>query len=79
MKFLVDLSLDGYKDEEEMKKACVEFIQESLDFSASSVSVEVYNNTAQHAAPAGMRCQICGDPIISYCSGCGAHDEPPCA
>lgn len=24
-------------------------------------------------------CQICGNPIISYCSGCGAHEEPPCA
>ena len=42
MKFVVDLWLDGYEDEEEMKKACIELIQESLDFSASSVSVEVY-------------------------------------
>jgi len=43
MKFIVDLSLDGYESEEEEKNACMVFIEESLDFSASSVSVESYN------------------------------------
>lgn len=42
MKFIVDLWLDGYDNEEDMKQACIEFIQDALDFSASSVSVEVY-------------------------------------
>lgn len=37
--FVIDLYLDGYDTEEEMEKACVEFIKESLDFSASSVDV----------------------------------------
>jgi len=38
-KLLVELWLDGYETEEEMKKACVVFIKEQLDFSASSVKV----------------------------------------
>jgi len=37
MKFSVELSLDGYDDEEEEEAACIEFIQESLEFSASGV------------------------------------------
>lgn len=37
-RFLVDLWLDGYEDEEAMNKACIDFIEDSLDFSASSVS-----------------------------------------
>ena len=36
-KYLLDLDLDGYEDEEERKKACDVFIEEQLDFSASSV------------------------------------------
>lgn len=39
MKFLVDLELDGYDTEEEMKEACLTFIEEQLNFSASSVRV----------------------------------------
>jgi len=38
-KFLVDLSLDGYESEAEEAAACLEFIKEQLDFSASSVTV----------------------------------------
>lgn len=38
-KFIVDLWLDGYDSEEEMTKACEQFIMEQLDFSASSVRV----------------------------------------
>lgn len=51
MKFIVDLWLDGYNNDDEMEKACIEFIQESLDFSASSVSVEVYKeeNKNEHS------------------------------
>jgi hypothetical protein len=48
MKFIVDLWLDGYDSDEEMEKACIEFIQEALDFSASSVSVEVYKDKNEH-------------------------------
>jgi hypothetical protein len=38
-KFLVDLWLDGYETEEELESACECFINEQLDFSASSVKV----------------------------------------
>lgn len=44
MKFIVDLELDGYESEEEMKMACIEFIKDQLDFSASSVTVEVFED-----------------------------------
>jgi hypothetical protein len=39
VKFVVDLWLDGYDDEEEMADACEEFINESLSMTASSVIV----------------------------------------
>lgn len=45
MKFIVDLWLDGVSDDEnseEMEEACLEFIEEQLNFSASSVKVERY-------------------------------------
>jgi len=38
-KFIVDLWLDGYESEEEMEKACEEFIYDQLNFSASSVKI----------------------------------------
>lgn len=41
-KFIVELELDGYESEEDMKQACLEFIQEQLDFSGSYVRVEKY-------------------------------------
>lgn len=41
--FLVDLWLDGYEDERELQDACVEFIKEQLDFTASSVHVYPIN------------------------------------
>lgn len=59
MKFIVDLWLDGCENEEDMKKACIQFIEESLDFSGSSVrSVEVYEqySVAKQYEP----CQFCG-------------------
>lgn len=34
---LVDLYLDGYETQKEQDAACVEFVEESLDFSGSSV------------------------------------------
>jgi hypothetical protein len=39
-KFIVDLWLDGYETEEEMEDACVEFIYEQLNMTASSVSIK---------------------------------------
>jgi hypothetical protein len=45
MKFIVDLWLDGVSDDEnskEMEEACLEFIEEQLNFSASSLRVERY-------------------------------------
>lgn len=38
-RFVIDLWLDGYESEEEMKAACKEFLEDQLDFSASSVKV----------------------------------------
>lgn len=40
-KYLVNLSLDGYESEEDEAKAGLKFIEESLDFSGSSVKVEL--------------------------------------
>lgn len=40
-KFIVDLWLDGYDTEEEMVDACEEFIYEQLNFTASSVKIEL--------------------------------------
>lgn len=45
MKFIIDLRLDGISEDEdskEMEEACLEFIEEQLDFSVSSVKVERY-------------------------------------
>lgn len=39
MKILIDMWMDGYETEEDMKEAIVEYIQDSLDFSASSVKI----------------------------------------
>ena len=39
-KYLLDLWLDGYEDEEDEKKACDEFISDQLDITASSVHFE---------------------------------------
>lgn len=38
-RFVIDLWLDGYESEEEMKAACKVFIEDQLDFSASSVKI----------------------------------------
>lgn len=40
-RFIVDLWLDGYDTEEEMISACEEFIYEQLNFTASSVKIEL--------------------------------------
>jgi hypothetical protein len=39
MKILIEFNLDGYETEEEMRKACIEFIKYQLDMSASSVKI----------------------------------------
>ncbi len=44
-RFLVELWLDGYEDDSTMTAACLEFIQEQLDFSGSSVTVEPLTTT----------------------------------
>jgi hypothetical protein len=41
-KFIVDLWLDGYETEEQMTEACKVFIYEQLNFSASSVKIECF-------------------------------------
>ena len=40
-RFIVDLWLDGYDTEKEMIDACEEFIYEQLNFTASSVKIEL--------------------------------------
>lgn len=42
-KFVVDLWLDGYETQEEMEKACEEFIYQQLNFTASSVEIHKYD------------------------------------
>jgi hypothetical protein len=42
MKFIIDLWLDGYETEEDMEDACFEFIYEQLNFAASSIRIERY-------------------------------------
>jgi hypothetical protein len=39
MKMLIELHLDGCDTEQEHKKSCVEFVEEQLDFAASSVKI----------------------------------------
>lgn len=39
MRFLIDLNMDGYATEAEETEACRVFIEEQLDFSASSVKI----------------------------------------
>jgi len=39
-KFIVDLWLDGYESEEDMREACEEFIYDQLNMTASSVSIK---------------------------------------
>ena len=77
MKFIVDLWLDGYDSEEDMEKACIEFIKESLDFSASSVSVEVFRPTP--LAPDGADvCHIVTHFFIDgTCAMCGVPEPRP--
>ena len=38
-RFIIDLWLDGYETPEEMNEACISFIDEQLDISASSVGI----------------------------------------
>lgn len=38
-KFIIDLWLDGYENEEEMKDACFEFIDDQLNMTASSIKM----------------------------------------
>ncbi len=39
MKFLIELNLDGYESPEEHEKACIEFIEDQLNMSASSIHI----------------------------------------
>lgn len=39
MKFIVELHLDGYDSEEEMKAACKEFIYDQLNFAGTGVTI----------------------------------------
>jgi hypothetical protein len=39
-KFIINLFLDGYESEEEMKEACEEFIYEQLNFAGSSIKIQ---------------------------------------
>lgn len=42
-KFYVELSLDGYETKEEEQAACLEFIDDQLNMTASSVKVRPFD------------------------------------
>jgi hypothetical protein len=42
MKLLIDIHLDGYETKEEHDKACLEFVEEQLNFTASYIKVLPY-------------------------------------
>jgi len=65
-KFIVELNLDGYTDEEEMTKACEAFIEEQLNFSASSVKVERFE--LDHCASCGRVMDL-----VLTCPACGSN------
>jgi len=44
-RFIVDLWLDGYDTEEAMAEACEEFMEEQLNFTASSVRIKRIEDT----------------------------------
>lgn len=67
-KFVVDLWLDGYEDEEEHAKACEEFIAESLNFSASSVRVHRL----------GVDGLVVVDPCVAHRAHCSDWDCSTC-
>lgn len=39
MKILIELYLDGYTDEKQRREACLEFVEEQLNMTASSVKI----------------------------------------
>lgn len=39
MKILIELYLDGYEDGQEHNKACVEFVEDQLNMTASGIKV----------------------------------------
>jgi hypothetical protein len=39
MKILIELTLDGYDSEKESQEACLEFVKEQLNMTASSIKV----------------------------------------
>ena len=46
-KFIVELWLDGYETNEEMEGACLEFIEDQLNITASSVKVEKFDSNIE--------------------------------
>ena len=39
MKMLIEIWLDGYNTEKEMESACIEFVEEQLNMTASSIKI----------------------------------------
>lgn len=39
MKILIDFWLDGYEDEKQRREACLEWVKEQLNMTASSVKI----------------------------------------
>ncbi len=39
MKILIELHLDGYENEKQRREACLEWVKEQLDMTASSVKI----------------------------------------
>lgn len=77
-KFIVDLTLDGYEDEIEHDAACLEFIREALDFSASSVSVEPYIDPNPDAVVATTNPYLVTHNKMLYVDGSKTAFRCPC-
>lgn len=70
-KFVVDLWLDGYETEEEMAKACEQFIYDQLNFSGSSVKI------TKIPSPNDIAKQLVNVqpmPNKKICTTCGHHE-----
>lgn len=72
-KFIVELWIDGYESEEEMNDACLQFIKEQLDFTASSVTI-----TPIDEKPNSGICNVCFNTGDVTGTGLSGSETIPC-
>ncbi len=78
MKFVVDLWLDGYDNDADLQKACLEFIKENLDFSASSVKAEPYNDADNAALRQMLKLIVYKNSFCPMCTRSLPDHAPDC-